>query len=390
MLAGVACFQAVNPGPPVGPEEAPSEAWRRLESLNSFRFHIRYGTTGPLALGADMQGIWEAPDREAWDGAWWRGPDRVRTALVGAGDVQYERGSGGWTRSPRGVETRVLEQARQVLRVKRLDYRGETGGVYRYEFQPWLPVLDPARQKTFAGVLRIDRQTGLPLGIRCTEPLGRAEWSLRFGRFDRAGHVRVPFVAEQELVLAVSGRVGRNGLDSMVRGIRARLEGLSRGYRLFRRWGRLVLQVERRLAGDPLGLVLAPGRVELWQAVRVDGDTTPEGQSPTVHEVGGDASVKVRLVRRIAVNPGLQAEIRHELLPEPLLVFTLPDVAGDTAASLSPVALVLDGRVLDITGAVRESSVEFGNLGARERIAILVELANHPPLPAGFNVVSER
>ena len=385
MLTGIACFHAVNPGPPVGPDEAPVEAWRRLESLGSFRFHIQYRTSGPLALGADMQGIWEAPDREAWGGTWWRGSDRLRTALVGVGDVQYERGPDGWTRSPRGVETRVLEQARQVLRVKRLDYKGETGGIYRYEFQPWLSLLDPARQKTFAGVLRIDRRTGLPLDIRCTESLGRAEWSLRFGRFDRAGHVRVPFVTEQELTIAAGGRVSRNGLDSMVRAVRARLEGLSRGYRLFRRWGRLVLQLERRFAREPLELLLAPGRVELWQAVRVAGD-----MSSTVHEVGGDASVKVRLLHRVAANPGLRAEIRHELLPEPLLAITLPDVAGDTAASLSLVALVLDDRVLDITGATNGDRVEFGNLGARERITILVELTNRPPLPVGFDILSER
>ncbi len=389
-LLVLACITAVDKPGIVDPAQAPDQTWQRLKGLESFRFHLRYHTDTPFALGADFVGVWSAPDRESWTGHMWRGAEREKVTLIAAGDAQYERDRAGWHRSQRGLETQILEQAQQVLRGKQVSLLESEGMTYRYRFKPTLPVLDPARTKSFAGTMKIDSRSGLPVGISCSDPLGSAEWELVFDRFNRAGRVTVPFVPELELVIAPERRLGRKELNVAVVVLRKRLDELDWDYRLFRRWGKLVLQLDRKVARGWLELLLSAGNIEIWSAERVVDSTVTEDTRVLV--VGGDASFRVTLGQKIGGNGDFDVSSKLGFLPEPKLLFAFRDSAGfrlDPGAGRLLV-LAVNGDVLDCSRAIVELGVEFSGLSGKEFARIVAALANQAAMPAGFKVVSVR
>jgi len=370
-LAVAGCFHAVDVGPPVEPLTASGEIGPRLRRLANFSFHLEYRTDRPFELGAEFDGRRDSSDRERWEGTWWRGGDRRGFTVVGDGPVQYELAATGWTQVPRGSESRIHEQLEAILRAPSLDFKGERGGLFRYEFEPKLPLLDPSGEKRIHGELELEKRTGLLRSVRCSEDDGPARWSLGLSRYNRSRPVEVPFVPELELVLASVNRVRREELGQAVRTLSARLDRLGRKHRLFRRRGSLVLQLEHPEPQAVQGLLLGSGRVELWSAEHAAaGDTAGD-----VWEVGGDASLRVRPFRRLGGNGDFAVSTRFDFLAEPTLVF---DASGSGVLPDSElVALVFDERVLDLARAAGER-VEFGSAGGREFVPALAVVAGLP------------
>ncbi|HDQ98952.1 MAG TPA: hypothetical protein ENN51_01505 [candidate division WOR-3 bacterium] len=391
LLFRAGCRHAVNVGPPVEPEQAVAEASERLGRLESFAFRFSWHTDRPFELGADFSGVRDSTDREFWRGTWYRGSSRSSFIVVGDGEVQYELLDGGWSREPRGIESRVLDHIEQVLRTPEFRFHSETGRTYRYEFDPKLPVLDPSGQKRIRGELELCRQTGLLLRASCREENGPVRWELRLSGFNRAGRVTVPFVPVQELAVAPVGRAGRRELGHAVRTVAARLDVLERRHRFFRaspfdrdrRWGQLVLQLEREEPSPVIERLLGPGHVELWTAEGI-GPTVPAPEG--VVEIGGDASRLARPTRLLGGNGDFAVSTELEFLSRPTLV-----VAGREGAALPEgelVLLVVDGRTLD-AARVREGRLEFVALGGREQVKALVAVASLPA-SAGLRVLSAR
>lgn len=386
----VGCYRFVHPGPPVDAQQAAQETWQRLERLESFAFRLRFCTDTPFALKAEFSGVWHAPDQEAWTGYWQRQGTRQRVELRAAGANQYERTGRGWRRAGRGVETRILEQARQVVLDKKMVLSDSTRGVYRFRFEPWLPVLDPARQKKLSGLLTVDRSSGLPLGVFCSDSHASVCWELRLGRFNRPGEVAIPFPVEQELVIAPAERLSRSGLDQAVRVLRGRLGELGWDFRLVRRCGRLVLLLDRAVPAGLIELLLSSGRVELWTAVAAD--------SPGVGMmVGGDAARRVVLGRLMAANGQYDVGLVAEPLPEPRISFVLKP--GLKPENESLLVLVVDGKALDcVAGApasfpsngAGKATVTFAGLGNKEMAKAVAALARNETAGPGFKIQSSK
>ncbi len=382
------CFPAIERPVTVDPERAPSLAWDRLRAVRSFRFRLRYHTDRPFELGSDLSGVWQAPDRESWSGTAWRIGERWGVELVGSGADQYEKSGSGWSRTARGVETQVFEQAHHVLLGKKLQFEEEAGNRYRYRFNPSVRILDPAKTKSFTGVLEIDRRYGLPTRIHCSDLARTAEWELVLDRFNRAGQVKVPFVAELEVEIALAGRVSRSGLGLAVTVLRERLESLGWEYRLNREWGRLVLRLDRRISGRQLELLLSAGRVEVWRGVWV-GDS-PAADSARSVVVGGDAARRVLLSGMVAGNGGFRAGSGAELLPEPRLVleFEEPLPAGGDSGSV--LVLLVNGEAVGSCPGVDSAAADFFGLGNQAFVEILAAVANSPALGTGFRIARMR
>ncbi len=398
-LSVVSCYRFANPGPPVDAQTAPKQAWSRLAALESFRFRLRYHTATPFALGADFAGFWHKPDCEVWTGYWRRGDSLERVEFRAIGERQYEKTRGGWQRASRGVETRIFDQVNQVLAGKEMMFQDSTKKKYRYRFEPWLPILDPARQKKLAGEFEIDRVSGLPLRVFVTESRERItqdpesgvraglEWEARFDQFNRAGTVVAPFVAEQEVMIAPEKKLSRAALGQTVATLRRRLERLNLEYRLERRCGRLVLALGRRTSSAALALLLARGRIELWTATR---SSRPD--SGLV--VGDDVSFRVALRELIAMNGQYEVKAEVEPLPEPRISFELTSgdsaVAGVVQNRDTLVALVLDGQVLDCARGIDGNRVLFTGWGNKETALALAAVASSQALEAGFKILHSR
>ena len=383
----LSCVQYVDLGEPVDPATAADHALERLEMLESFRFSLSFHSDTPFALGADMTGTWQSPDREYWKGAWTRAGERTGFEMVGAGDVQYRMEDGEWEREPRGVETRVMDQVEQLLHGKRKELVGQEGDVYRYEFSPWLPVLDPARTRTFRATLELDARNGLPLGISCVDSSGEVSWDAGFSRFNRAGRVSVPFVVRQEAVLALGGRACCGTRRRAEAILRRRLAELGWEFRLSRRWCRTVLQLGQDITRSQVEMALAPGKVEVWEAERVEGGTGTPGE---VVMVGGDAAFRVRLLRLAGTNGDFEASLEQELLPEPAVSLSFEEPSALDVGPGRLLVLVLDGEGLDAVGPVTGPVVRFRRLDSRQRFAVLAAQANHAPMPVGFVVTDWR
>ncbi|MBN2538078.1 hypothetical protein JXB37_07380, partial [candidate division WOR-3 bacterium] len=215
-LLAAGCVRYVNLGEPPAPDQAPKVAVERLQMLESFRFRVDFHTDAPFDVGASFRGNWQAPDREAWQGAWFRAGRREPVELVAAGEIQYRREGRDWEREPRGVETRVLEQLRQVLERPHFTRTEDRSGRWHYRFEPWLPLLDPGRQRTFQASLLVEPTTGLPVSISARDSSGGAHWDIRLDRFNRAAAVRLPFRPEVSVRLEAERRVSRRESDLMV------------------------------------------------------------------------------------------------------------------------------------------------------------------------------
>ncbi|MFO7637900.1 MAG: hypothetical protein R6X14_01140 [bacterium] len=385
LLFATGCHHAVNVGPPPDPQSAPGEVDARLGRLESFAFRLEYRTDRPFELGASFTGVRDSLDRESWRGTWWRGSERSEFVVVGDGAVQYTQSAEGWEREPRGNESRIFDHLEQVLRT-RPEFVGEAGASYRYEFEPKLPVLDPSGSKQLRGEMELDRRTGLPRQVRCHEPDGPARWTLSLSRFNRAGWVRVPFLPVQELLLAPARQQTRQELGNSVRVVRERLEASERRYRLFRRRGQLVLQLEREETAAVLDLLLGPGRVEFRVAEEVPVLDTVSAVDASILEVGGDASRRVRLFERLGGNGDFDVGTTLEFVARPLLTVAGRKQDGATRLPDSgAVALVLDGRVVDVA-RVSGGRLEFADAGSRERVPVLVVIAG---LPATAGLLAE-
>ncbi|MFO7676320.1 MAG: hypothetical protein R6X12_08405 [bacterium] len=407
LFLSAGCRQAVDVGPPVEPETAPAEIGSRLRRLAGFAFRLEYHTDRPFELGASFSGVRDSSDRERWEGVWWRGGERRSYHVFGDGSVQYERAGSAWSRVPRGNESRFFDHLESVLRAAgltgdgrrpALEFAGEAGGVYRYEFEPRMPLLDPTGQKRMRGELELDRRTGLLRRVICREVDGPARWELGLSRFNRVGPVVVPFVPAMELVLAPEGPGGRAGLDLAVRVAADRLRAAELRHRFLRRWGQLLLQLERDVPAGVLGLLLGPADVGLWAGdYAVPGETlggpghreaAPSARSVGV-QVGGDAARLVVLTARLGGNGDFEVGTGLEFTQQPTLIFDTRDSDGSPALPDSGlVVLVLDGRPVDAAPA-RSGRVEFIDVGGRELVSALAVAATLPPT-AGLRILRSR
>lgn len=350
----------------------------RLERLVSFSFRYRYHTDVPFSISADYTGIREVDDHESWSGRSGRRGEVARVELRASGADQYELVDGRWQRTERGTETRILEQAAAAvrgdsLRLVRCDERRLV-----YSFEPSAPILDPAQSKRLTGTLEVDRRTGLPLSLRCGDSLRTAELLIEFGRFGRAGRVRVPFVPVVEVRLRPRSRIGHSQTQQVVSTIRARFGALDWQHRIGSLGDGWRLELGRGVPSGEMEQALAIGKVELWRASWVS-DTAAQNAPGLM--VGGDAARRVALVRVIAAN-GEASAVADLLLPmAPALTFklTVPDSVPDGRL----VALVLDGRVLDVTNQ-HDARLRFADVGGIGTVRVLAALAVHSPLPVAL------
>jgi len=391
----LACVPAVSRGGRVDPENAPTEVWQRLAGLRSFRFKLRYHTDVPFSLAAECRGAKINPDRELWRVVWRRGGERSSTVLIGAQESQFELSARGWQRTVRGVETRVVDQARNVLGQGTVVLKEERRGRLVYTFRPAVPLLDPTGTKPLAGVLEIESKSGLPLRLSCSDSMQSAEWELTFGGFNQPVRVVVPFVVAQRLLAAPIERLGRRTIGVAVNTIEKRLADLGWLARLRRVRGGLELVFDQERPRRQVELLLSAARVEVWQAAWLsDSLGRPSGCArgralcdSWVLPVGDDVARKVVLEKLVAANPGIEAEPDISLPVEPKLTLSLPGSAIDTVAAY---ALVIDGKVLSVTGGEpgqKPGTLRFTGLGNEAMVRLLVALANHEPLPTSFNVV---
>ncbi len=379
IFIGVGCYRYVNLEPPPDAHAAARETWLRLEQLGSFRFRLNYRSSAPLSLGGSFTGTWQRPDREWWRGFRWRGMEVDRVELRAAGEVQYEKQPTGWKKTVRGVETRILQQVRQVLGDGNVIPQDSAADTYVYRFESRLPVLDPARQRVFSGRLEIHRRSGLPSRMLCQDSAGTVQWSLLLDRYNQAGKVVLPFVGVQELSIGTQTRLSRARLGQAVRILRMRLEKLGWEYSLKRKRGQLVLTLDRRLSADALALLLAAGQMELRAAA-----STADGGL----QVGDDVSFKVSTGSLLARNGDWSVGEERAPLPEPKIVF-VPSEAGRQKLSAlgdSLVAFMLDGRVLDYARISTEGRLVFNFSGRPELASILAVVVSLPPSPASFRI----
>lgn len=381
-LLAAGCVRYVNLGEPPAPDQAPRVAVERLRMLESFRFRLDFHTDTPFDIGASFRGSWQAPDREAWQGAWFRAGRREPAELVAAGEIQYRREGRDWEREPRGVETRVLEQLRQALERPQFTRTEDRYGRWHYRFEPWLPLLDPGRQRAFDASLLVDPATGLPVSVNARDSSGEAHWNLRFDRFNRAAAVRLPFRAEVSARLVAGRRVGRRDSELMVRTVRQRLAETGWEWRLYRRWGRLHLELAQSVVTDRLELLVAPGLVELWEVMPL---AVGERAEPD-WIVGDDAAFRVKPVRFLARNGDFTARAEGLLLPEPKLELALRDSLPEIAPG-NLLALVLDGRALAASAPAGRATAGFLLPVGRAGTELVAVLANGPALPVGFRVL---
>jgi hypothetical protein len=356
------------------PDSAWRDCWRRLESRRSFRFRLDYSTDSPLPVTAHYTGRWLSPDREAWEGEWVRGGERRAVSLRASGERQYESQGGGWTASQRGVETRIIEQLRQVVRAPRASFEGRTGGVYVFAFSPDLRFLDPAGQKSFRGRAEVDVGLGVPIRVSCTDSAGTASWNAEFRDFDHPVRIELPFASAMSLDLVPGRRLAWCRRGAVRTGLARRLDEMSWQHRL--RWQGRALRVELAEArpGHVLGLLGSEGVLQLWSCRALQGDSFG-GDRPLA--VGGDASRRVVLDYLLGANPELPVDVRTPTPVEPLLRVRPPRVPA--AGTL--VALVLDGEVLSTATASDSGTADFADIGSLETARAIGAIAATAPLP---------
>lgn len=388
-LSVLGCLPAVKKLCYLDPVKAPGQMWERLEALRSFRFRLKYHTDSPFVLGAEFTGSWSTPDRESWKGYRQRFSERSSVELLAAGSRQYERSDTGWFVSARGLETRIMEQARQVLVGSEPVLVETLARRLRYRLEPSLPILDPALAKKFTAWLDVDRSTGLPLVLSAEDAAATASWRLTLDRFNRAGQVRIPFVLASEAVIAPGERLSERERRQAYVGLAERLKRLGWEHRFGRSREGPLLQLGAKTSRQLLELALSSGDTRLWSGQGMQDSLA--GDSLRVVFVGGDAARRVVLEKLLARNGDFEARLELEHLPEPRLCLDLKDTAE---ARLGPddslVVLVVDGKALASVRAQAGAALTFSELGTADYLRVLVGLANGLPLAAGFRIVSLR
>ncbi|MEO0078201.1 MAG: hypothetical protein ABIK86_04280 [candidate division WOR-3 bacterium] len=358
-------------------ETAPGEVWERLEQTRSFAFRLRYRTTVPVGIECSYDGRWQAPDREEWRGRVVRSGEATNVHLLAAGEHQYDMAAGGWRKSARGIETKVFDQARQALQGAEFELAGERDGRRVFRFVPKATVLDPTQMMKLEGRFEIDAKTGLPLVISYGDATGLAAWQMDFGRFNRAGGIRLPFVTEQALTAEPVRRLSSREWNAAARGLYGRLRRLGTEFRLRR--GRAGFEIELADALDPQQLerLLCQGVVQLWEAEWV-GPDMPNATGVIV-AVGGDAARRVGLVRLVAANELLDATADLELPMRPELVVQARSTGKGSLAILMIDGAAVSAAIVDEAGRLR-----FGDLGSATAVEIIAIVARGPALPCSF------
>ncbi|MEO0051562.1 MAG: hypothetical protein ABIK11_03325 [candidate division WOR-3 bacterium] len=368
------------------PEEIDSRVYRRLAGRKSFAFSVAYHTDVPVLLSAHSRGVWQSPDREAWDGFWIREEQKNKIRMRANGDVQFLWTDSGWQIQPRGLESKILDQLEQLLADVQLSYRGEFAGRYRFQFQPKMSLIDPLRQRSLSGILEVDVHSGLPVRVYVGDPERRAEWEARFSGFDRKVKVEIPFVPVLRLELAPERRLrgSERWLASARIGHRLRLLGID----CRQNWkkGNLELVLDQVLSRTAVELLISRGQVELWRGRWVKPGESTGGR---VVQAGIDAARRVELSERLGDNTQLRAEIDTSIPLQPKLTVTGRFAFQDSSSYV----LLTDQRVLGITelaepldaGAIR---LQFCDSGGADVVRALQMLFSVPPLPVSLRVLS--
>ncbi len=376
ILIAAGCFSGarykVIQTPPPAPEVIWRDCWKRLGAQRSFRFAVSYQAGLPLDIKAQYSGRWAAPDREYWNGSLIQGGVRRAVRLVAIGERQYQFDGDSWRVEVRGVESRIVEQLRQVLRDPSPALEEQTSRLVRFRFRPELPLLDPAGLRTLTGTAEFDAATGLPLAVSARDATGSIECSFRFWGFNQPLRVDVPFVAEQTAVLAAK----RFFFDCcrLRRILRQRLEAMGWETRIKASGRQLIVESSVRSTRSVVELLSSRGWVEVW-ACR-EPERAAEREAAAV--VGSDASRRVILERRIAANRALETTVLEPVPVSTVLRVILPT---DGLVDAQMVALVLDGAVLAVTRSGPDGRADFDEIGSRETVRAIAALAQTDPLP---------
>ncbi len=389
---------------------SPTLLLENLSRQRSFCFSLSYRTDSPLSLRAQFKGKWENPDKESWVGFWEREGVMENVRLSAVDERQLELTPAGWRITARGLEARVLEQLQQVFYGAVFKPWGEKRGRLLYQFIPNLPLIDPEGTKGLIGIVEIDKVTQLPIRIWCYDEEKTAEWEMRFGRFNRAGRVEMPFIPLFKCKLSPVGiRLTRDEKRKTAMILKNRLKELGVGYRM--KWGckALDLTLDRPLPFPSLELLFSQGRVELWSGWLISqGEKWEPGvRSSLILPIAGDVAKMVALDSLIAENSSLSAKPELNLPFQPQLRISVlsrrdtasapPTLLSGEASGCSPpdsrrkapavVALLVNGMVVGIGKEKGAGEFLFDDIGGEEKLRIIAVLANYPPLPSGFQVV---
>lgn len=369
--------------PEFDPERVDKDIGKSLNRLNSFSFSLYYYTDWPTTISARFSGVYNSPDKEKWDGYWEREKDRKMVRIRAKGEWQFVWEDSGWYKMPRGVESRIFEQIEQVLHNAQLEFLGLEKGRYRYRFKPNLPLLDLPGLKQIIGILEIDSRSGLTTRIYCYAEDKSAEWEMRFGRFNRAGRIKFPFVPAVRLFLDAAEAKGIFKINRAKSIIRNRLKflGVESQFKSlgFLSCNKFEVLIDRNFSNPTLRLLFGMGRVEVWDAVWADSGDFSGKSIP----VAGDAAKRVVLKTLLASNQQLKAEPVLDLPVGARLRTTVP--AGPRK-SKGLTVLVLDGAVLGIGVWEDAERCIFAEIGGDEMVRVVAALASQEPLSFGFQV----
>jgi len=359
------------------PEQAAAGAWERLAQLRSFGFFLSFHTDVPFPIEVKFNGAREQADREVWTGYMRRGTEVTEVELRAEGKDQYEKEQSGWRRAMRGIETRVLEQGGGAFRGQRLEFVGSEHGRYRFEFRPDLPILDPTQTKKLTGVMELDPRSGLPVRLYCSDPARTAEWELRLGRFNRVGSIHVPYEPAMTVFAHPTRRLNRDALARAAAMVGKRLAELGWENRLRQDGRGLVLLLGQQKSRRQVELLFSLGSVEVWQARWLGIGETADAAV----EVGGDASRRVVLERRLAASGQLGPQVRT---PTPLTAALATSiVCPDTSL---PVVLLVDSLALSTASSDADGKLVFHDVGNEDDVRVIAALASGGVLPSDFAV----
>ncbi len=359
------------------PEQAGAGAWERLARLRSFGFTLSFHTDAPFPIEVRFSGTREQMDREAWSGYMRRGAEASKVELRAEGPEQYEREKSGWRRTMRGIETRVLEQGEGAFRGRELEFVGTERGRYRFAFKPDIPILDPTQTKKLTGVMEVDPGSGLPLRLYCGDSARTAEWELRFGRFDRAGSISIPYEPAMTVYARPTKGLNRTAFGRTTTILNQRLAKLGWDCRLRGTARGLTLLLRQPKSRHEVELLFSRGNVEIWQGRWLGaGETTAAAA-----EVGGDASRRVVLQHLLAANEQIRAEVRTTTPLAAALVTSV--VLSDNS---KPALLVVDHTALSAASLDPAGRLMFQDIGSEDDARVIAALANGAAIPTDFEI----
>jgi len=336
----------VYPGGPKvsrGPGGCGKGYWDKLNTAKSFSFDLRYHTDVPFKISASFRGTRQSTDRESWDGEWMRGAEREPVTLRAAGPVQYERDGGVWRRTQRGLETKILDQAGPVLRGVKLRPAGRERGRYVYEFNPEVPIIDPAQTRKLLGRLELDARTGLPLRVYCSDSVKAARMGAQVQRLQPPGEDRRALSSGPDGGGGAESATQPNRVGGGARVVEARLTSMGTECRISRTRAGFRLELDRAFSPGQLGLMVGRGQVEVWSGSPA-GDSLVRDTAIVVG-IGGDAARRIRLGRRLAGPDDLELQPRLDLPVDPRIAASFPALRG-AAFRDSMVVLLVDGAAV--------------------------------------------